>query len=408
MYNTHLHIGIEFVQHTQFYRYISNAFDTPPMRLHFNTDVPIAINALFYIPERHMEKFGMGRMDPGVSLYSRKVLISPKSKLILPEWLRFIKGVVDSEDIPLNISRENMQDSALITRINNILTKRVIKFLESEAKRDPKMYNNWLEEFGRFLKEGVVQDFTHKNDIARLLRFDSSRKLDAGERRNFVSLDDYIAAMPVGQKDIYFLSAPSRDFAESSPYYESFRAAGTEVLFLYAEQLDDIVMRNLGTYETRRLISIESEEAHENKADESADHADLLDFVQETLSDRVSLVKASTRLSTSPALVVDHESGAIRRMMKMVDNAQANLDLPKQKLEINPNHPIIRNAFSIRWEKPEVATLVLQQVYDNALIAADLLDNPRTMIERLNKILEQAAMPSDEAEIVEEEETKAQ
>jgi len=388
-------------EHTQFYRYISNAFDTPPMRLQFQTDVPLAINALFYMPERHMEKFGMGRMDPGVSLYSRKVLIQAKSKLILPDWLRFVKGVVDSEDIPLNVSRENMQDSALITRINNILTKRVIKFLEAEAKKDPKKYNTWLEEFGRFLKEGVVSDFTHKSEIARLLRFDSSRQLDAGERRNWISLDDYIAAMPVGQKDIYYLNAPNRAFAESSPYYESFKAAGTEVLFLYAEQLDDIVMRNLATYETRRLVSIESEEAHENKNEDQAEHADLLDFVQETLSDRVSLVKASTRLSSSPAIVVDHESGSIRRMMKMVDNSQANLDLPKQKLEINPNHPIIRNAFAIRWDKPEVATLVLQQMYDNALIAADLMDNPRTMITRLNQILEQASRPADEAEIVE-------
>jgi len=204
-------------EHTQFYRYISNAFDTPPMRLHFTTDVPLAINALFYFPERHMEKFGMGRMEPGVSLYCRKVLIQPKCKDILPEWLRFIKGVVDSEDIPLNISRENMQDSALITRINSILTKRVIKFIEGEAKKDPAKYIKWLGEFGSFLKEGVCTDFTHKADIAKLLRFDSSRDLEEDTDQNHIALDDYIAAMPIGQNDIYFLNCPNREFALASP-----------------------------------------------------------------------------------------------------------------------------------------------------------------------------------------------
>lgn len=394
-------------EHTQFYRYISNAFDTPPMRMHFTTDVPLAINALFYMPERHMEKFGMGRMDPGVGLYSRKVLIQPKCKQILPDWLRFIKGVVDSEDLPLNISRENMQDSALISRINSILTKRVIKFLETEAKKEPDKFNRWLEEFEIFLKEGVCTDFTHKAEIARLLRFDSSRALGEDEKRNHISLDQYIASMPVGQNNIYYLNAPNREFALASPYYESFAEKGTEVLFLYNSNIDDFVMKNLATYETRKLISIESAEAHESKSDDSASFQEMIDFVQESLSDRVSSVTASTRLSKTPAIVVDHESAAVRRMMKYVDASQASAELPKQKLEVNPSHPVMKNAYEIRWSNPALATLVLQQVYDNALIAADILDNPRSMLTRLNSILEAAANPGhQDAEVEEAEDSK--
>jgi len=351
-------------KHLEFYRYISNAFDTPPMRMHFKTDVPLSINALFYMPERHMEKFGMGRLDPGVSLYCRKVLIQPKCKLILPDWLRFVKGVVDSEDIPLNISRENMQDSALITRINNILTKKIIRFLDTESRRDNAMYNKWFEEFGNFIKEGVCTDFTHKDEAAKLLRFDSSSEKDVDAKSNYVSLDDYISRMPVDQLNIFYLSAPNRTFALNSPYFEAFAKKGTEVLFLY-QPIDDFVMKNLGTYQKRKLVSIESSEAHEKKDEskESKESAQIvLDYVQETLSDRVSKVTASQRLVSSPAIVVDHESAAVRRMMKYVDTSGAAAELPKQKLEINPTHPIIANAYKIRTSRPELSKLILQQV----------------------------------------------
>jgi HSP90 family molecular chaperone len=386
-------------QHVEFYRYISNAFDTPPMRLQFSTDVPIDIKALFYMPERHMEKFGMGRLEPGVSLYSRKVLIKPKCKEILPDWLRFIKGVVDSEDLPLNVSRENMQDSALITRMNNILTKKVIRFLDTESRRDRDVFNTWSDEFGHFIKEGVCTDFTHKDDAAKLLRFDSSVDKDVDVKSTYTSLDEYIARMPVEQMHIYYLSAPNREFAQNSPYFEHFAESGTEVLFLY-QPIDDFVMKSLGTYQKRKLVSIESTEAHEKKTDskEESNPQELVDYVQEMLSDRVSAVTASSRLVSSPAIVVDHESAAVRRMMKEVNTAGMNMELPKQKLEINPNHAILRNAYGIRDTKPALSKLVLQQVYDNALIAADILDNPRTMLARINDILESASRPEEVSE----------
>lgn len=385
-------------QHLEFYRYLANAYDTPFFTLQFRTDSPIDIKALFYFPERHLEKYGMGRTDPGVSLYCRKVLIQPKSKLVLPDWLRFVKGVVDSEDIPLNISRENMQDSQLIQRINNVLTKKIIKFLADQSKHDPEKYGAFWKEFGQFFKEGVCGDFVHKADIAQLLRFDTS----LGENQE-CSLDDYISRMPLDQKNIYYLSAPNRSFALSSPYFEQFDKSGTEVLFLY-HAVDDFVMKTLEKYNKRPLVSIESADvkksAEETKADESLDesekekrkvHAEsVVAFFNDILKEKVLSVKATERLSSSPAIVVDHESGAVRKMLSYLDANRVS-SLPKQKLEVNPRHPTVMHVMSLKDSKPDLAKMIVEQVYDNALIAADLLDNPRSMLVRLNKILEEAS-----------------
>jgi len=393
--------------HDEFYRYHANAFDTPTYRMHFTTDAPIQINALFYFPERHMEKFGMGRMDPGTSLYSRKVLIKSKAQGLLPEYLRFVQGVVDSEDVPLNISRENMQDSLLITRISAVLTKRVIKFLHDEAVRDPARYATWYREFAQFIKEGVCSDYVHKAELARLLRFESS----FGAKGESVSLDEYIARLPPTQTEIYYLCVPNRASAEASPYYESLRAAGTEVLFCYA-QMDEFVMKNLKTYAKRKLVSCEeatqtpaadASQTAEQRAAKEAEHQTLVAYVKKVLGPKVSSVLVSTRLVQSPAVVVDHDSAAMRNMMRMVDSSLLeNQTAQKLKLEINPNHPIFRKVVAARESNPLVANAVVEQVFDNALIAADILDNPRMMLPRIHALLEAAlnAGTAQEAQVV--------
>ena len=388
-------------EHLNFYQYIANAYDTPPFRLHFQTDAPISINALFYFPERHLEKLGMGRLDAGVSLYSRKILIQSKSSNILPDWCRFVKGVVDCEDIPLNISRENMQDSALIARLKTVLTKKIIKFLNDQGNKSPDEYNKWFLEFGQFIKEGICTDFVNKNDIAKLLRYDTSLppKESDQDLPPSVSLDEYISRMPPHQKNIYFLSAPSRKYALESPYYESFKSKNIEVIFLY-QAIDDFVMKNLDTYNNRKLVSIESStslneddlDIDENKKDKDNDnevqHKEVVDLVQEILSEKVSAISISKRLTSTPAIVVDHESAAFRRMMKLVDQNNNNDHvLPKQKLEINPNHQIFKNLLAIHKKDANLAQLVVEQVFDNALIAADILDSPRSMLSRINTLL---------------------
>lgn len=167
----------------------------------------------------------MGRMESGINLFSKKVLIQAKAKNILPDYLRFIKGVVDSEDIPLNISREHMQDNGLIQKISNVLTKKVLKWLDEEASKETKKYTKFWHEFGNFIREGLCTDITYKEELAKLLRCESS----ATEESKLTSLDDYISRMDKEQKEIYYLCVPNRALALSSPYYEAFKANNKEV-----------------------------------------------------------------------------------------------------------------------------------------------------------------------------------
>jgi len=372
-------------QHKEFYQFISKAYDHPVYTLHYQTDSPVNIRSIFYFPESHSEKFGMGRMEPGVSLYSRKILIQNKPRGLLPEWLRFLRGVVDSEEIPLNISRETIQDSGIIQSLNTILTKRVMKYLDDEARQDPLRYDSWFSEFGSFLKEGICTDFKWKEDLARLLRMESSNT----EPGLFTSLDDYIARMPSTQEDVWYLVIPTRSFAESSPYFESFKNKNIEVLFMYTN-VDDFVMTNLGEFKQKKLKSIESSM---NKPEETPSPVpelqDLVTWLREALSSRISQIKISNRLVNSPAIIVDHESSSYRRMMKFVDPERAP-SLPKQVLEINASHPIIQKLDLARDHDPILALAIAEQILDNALVAAGLLDDSRAMLNRLNTIMESA------------------
>lgn len=429
-------------QYTEFYKYKSGDFESPLYRLHFSSDAPTSIKSLLYVGQSHDEKYGMGRMKPGVDLYSRKVLIQSAST-IMPDWLRFLHGVVDSEDIPLNISREGMQDSALMKRIRAVITRRVLRFLDSEARKDPEVYNKkFFQEFGTFLKEGAITDAGYSQDLAKLLRFESS----ANAAGQLTSLDEYLSRMPVGQTAIYYLVAPHRGIAEASPYMEAFRGiAGVgdvEVLFLYSP-LDDFVMNNLREYNGRKLLTAETAEldpstlqgvkkpdaaGSDAKAGEAKDAApnkdgaaqqstesdkgssssstvrlseaqvaDLGSWLVKSLPKRLSKVRPTNRLRSSPAVVTDHESASLRRMMRMVEasggkEAEALKTeqhiLPKQTLEINPSHPVIVQLHAIKSSQPDLAMVVAEQLVDNALIAAGLVDDSRTMLPRLNSLLE--------------------
>ena len=375
-------------QHADFYRYVAQAFDDPRYTLHFQADSPLSIRALFYVPQSHMEKWGMARQDRGVHLYSRKVLIQSRCETLLPEWMRFLKGVVDSEDLPLNISRETMQDSLLMRKLSTVLAKRVVKFLQERAKIDQAAFISFYQEFGQYLKEGVYTDFDNKHEIAKLLRFESSR----GTPGELISLDDYVGRMKPEQGDeIFWLLAPSRDSALSSAYMESFKAKGVEVLLLYST-VDEFVMTNLMQYSGKSLISAEA--AKLAVEDSSASGAAKLSVeeakgLQEWMTkavDGVKEVKLSSRLVDSPAIVVGHESASMRRMMTMVESGRAPA-LPPQTLEINGGHPIIVALAAARQAEPEMASKVASQLFANALIAAGLLDDPRTMLPNVNALL---------------------
>jgi molecular chaperone HtpG len=375
-----------------FYQYVGHDHEDPLLRLHFTADAPLAIQALLFVPRRNWENLGLGRTEPGVNLYCRKVLIEDHAPGLFPEWLRFLKGVVDSEDLPLNISRETMQDSALLEKINKVLTVRFLKFLDETAEKDPALYETFYREYARPLKEGVATDFVHRGPLAKLLRFESS----AVDQGTLASLPDYVKRMPSDQKEIYCLLAPGREAAESSPYFEAFQSRGFEVLFLQ-DPLDEFVMEHLHEFDGKMVRSAEQAELEAVAPPFAAnalsefDAESLAGWLKDTLGDRVGKVRPSKRLVTSPAVVVDADrvmTTGMRRILKAVQKDKDGVPDAKQDLEINARHPIVVALQTARGSDQALAEKVAQQLLDNALVAAGLLEDPRAMLARLNDLLE--------------------
>jgi molecular chaperone HtpG len=378
-------------EYDEFYKFQAHDSEKPRLRLHFSADAPISINALLFVPKDNTERMGLSRLEPAVALYCRKVLIDARPKDLLPEWLRFLKGVVDSEDLPLNISRETMQDRTLVEKLNRVITKRFLKFLEEEAKSRPDAYAEFYKEFGVFLKEGAALDYTHKEPLTKLLRFESSLT-DKGKT---TSLTDYVSRMGADQKEIYYLMGPSRESIEAGPYLEGFKARNLEVLFCY-EAVDEYVMNNVREFDGKKITAADHADvklSEQPKAEGSLGEAEtkaLVAWLKESLGERVADVRASDRLVDSPALALNADkfmSPHMRRLMKAMnkDGAQAPL---RVDLEINPHHAVIKRLSGLQTSAPEKAKLVAEQILDNALISAGLLDDASGMVKRLYKILE--------------------
>ncbi|MEM9018417.1 MAG: molecular chaperone HtpG, partial [Verrucomicrobiota bacterium] len=240
-------------EYNEFYKFSAKAFDEPRYRMHFNADMPIEINALLFVPTENTELFGMGQMEPGVSLYCKNVLIDDKPEGLLPEWLRFLRGVIDSADIPLNISRESMQDSSLVRKLNRVVTKRFLKFLDGEAKDDLEKYKEFYAKFGRFLKEGIVVDFDHRDALAKLLRFESSMT-EKGEQTSF---EEYLTRAKDDQEKIYYLVGSDRASIEAGPYLEALKSRGLEVVF-FTDSIDEYLLQHLREFDGKTLVSAAS------------------------------------------------------------------------------------------------------------------------------------------------------
>ncbi|MFD0894295.1 molecular chaperone HtpG [Luteolibacter ambystomatis] len=379
-------------EYKAFYQFTAKAFDEPAYRLHFSADAPIVINALLFIPSENPERWGMSKMEPAVALYCRKVLIDSAPKGLLPEWMRFVKGVIDSADIPLNISRETMQDSALVKKLGSVISKRVIKMFEKEAAADPEKYNAFYKKFERFFKEGVATDHANKDALAKLLRFESSMTEDG----KLSSFSDYLTRAKDGQDKIYYLIGPNREQLESSPYLEAFKARGLEVVY-FTDAIDEYVLETLGEVEGKQLVAISSagveleDSSHDGESLGTAETEALCTFLKDEFGDRVTTVSAGKRLVDSPIIALVPQDGMtpqMRRMMKAMDeNFQ---DEVKVEIEINPRHALIRKLAAAKEGNPDVARLVALQLLDNALISAGLLEDARDTISRMNTLMEKA------------------
>ncbi len=390
-------------EYNEFYKFIGNAGDEPLYRFHFTADAPLAIQALLYVPKENFEVLGMGRMEPGVNLYCQKVLIDQHSENILPEWLRFLKGVVDSEDLPLNISRQSLQDNSLVVKLRRVLTKRIIKFFNEEADSDPAKYQEFWRTFGIFLKEAVTSDFENREDLGKLLRFESS----AGEPGELVSLDAYVNRMAEEQDSIYYINGPSRAAVESGPYVEMFKKKGVEIIYTL-EPIDDFVLNHLGSYREKKLVSADRADLDLSKtADKQEDSAaspqqeplaadsleQLCTWMKEVLGERVQAVKASSRLVDSPAMIVNVDgfmSSSMERLLKA--SGQDGFGMGgKKDMEINAGSPLIKKLAALKESDTDFAADLAWQIYDNARIQAGLDVDPMEMVRRNYRILDRAA-----------------
>ncbi len=385
-------------EYNEFFKFLTNSFTDPMYRLHLSSDAPIQLNALFFVPAENPERFGFGRLEPGVNLYSRKVLIQQNARDILPEYLRFVKGAVDSEDLPLNISRETAQDSRLIKKISRFLTRRLVSFLDEEASRDVERYRLFWEKFSMFIKEGCVNDPDNRDQLARLLRFQSSRA-GSGEE---VSLAEYAGRMKENQKAIYYLNGPSREIIESGPYLEAFRERDIEVLYLL-DPVDDFVMTALREFQGKKLVSadqadldlppVEGGNSDRGDALSPEEIGSLAAWMREVLGDTVSDVRESRRLVDSPAMVVNPDqvlTTSMQRILQAADKGYGGIG-PKV-LEINPRSGIIIKLARLRKEGAdgEFLRTCVEQLADNAFLAAGLPGNRGNMIDRMYRIMERA------------------
>ena len=379
----------------EFYKFQSKAFDEPQFWLHFNADAPLEINALLYTPNENMEGFGFGRMEPGVNLYCRKVLIDAAPKNLLPDWLRFLKGVVDSSDLPLNISRESMQDSSLVQKLNKLLTKRYLKQLTEKSNKAPDDYKKFWDKFGIFLKEGVTSDYSNRESLLELLRYESTYTKE-GE---LTSLSDYKSRALDGQKDIYFLFGSNRNAVEKSPYLEAFKSRKIEVLFIY-EPIDEFVMNHGRSFKESNLTSADSadidldnihkEEIKEGESMDESAQKDICSFFKEIVPD-LKDVKASNRLTNSPAMIVNVDkmmTAQMKKMLKAMQKESMQSSEDSYNLEINPNHQLIKNLSELKNTNPDTAKLITLQIIETAKVSAGLIEDPSNLVEQNYKIME--------------------
>ncbi len=375
-----------------FYQHIAHDFRDPLAWSHNHVEGKLEYTSLVYIPSEAPFDLYQREAPRGLKLYVQRTFIMDDAEQFLPLYLRFVKGVVDSNDLPLNVSREILQNNQAVESIRNALTKRVLDMLDKMARDKPEDYAGFWEQFGSVLKEGMAEDFANRDRIAGLLRFSSTQEKDGGRK---ISLKDYLDRMQPGQDKIYYLIADSYSAATSSPYLEVFRKKGVEVLLL-TDRIDEWLMSHLTEFEGKALQNVakgeldlgelgdDKAEAAKEEEDKSGEAAGLVDKLKEILGERVADVRVSRRLTDSPACLVVGEQELGVQMRRILEAAGQAVPESRPTLEINPGHPLMARLADSEDSQEDLAWLV----YDQAVLAAgDQLENPAQFVQRLNKLL---------------------
>jgi HSP90 family molecular chaperone len=380
-------------QYKDFYRQLTLDFDEPLMQIHFVTDAPVQIYSLLYVPGKSERAVFSLRKDDGLKLYSKNILIDEYSKDLLPEYMRFIQGVVDSEDLPLNVSRETVQASGMMARLKKVLTGQVFKEFENLAKNDAEKYQTFWKEFGGFLKQGVATSQPDVEKIYPLLRFKTNLHPE-----DWSSLDEYVARMQSGQKLIYYIVGDDSRSVLRSPHLDYFQAQGLEVLLL-TEPIDSFMLMGLHKYKDFELKNVAqadagSAEKPKEQQDEKekiaeADFGMLIERFKQVLGERVVDVRSSNRLSQSVARLVDPEGSLNPEMQRVYKYLGKEFEVPKKILELNPSHPILKNLLSLAPES-DLQKLIVEQIYDSALLVEGLHPDPTSMASRIQELMQAA------------------
>ena len=378
-------------QYQEFYKHVAHDFEPPLAWTHSKVEGRSEYTQLLYLPGRAPFDLWDREHRHGIKLYVRRVFIMDDAEQLLPAYLRFVRGVVDSNDLPLNVSREILQESKDVDTIRKGCVNRVLGLLEELAEKQPEKFATFWKEFGRVLKEGVGEDFANKERIAKLLRFATTHD-DVEEQK--VSLSDYVGRMKDGQDKIYYVTADTHAAARSSPHLEIFRAKGIEVLLL-SDRVDEWVVSNLPEFDTKQLVSVAKgaldlgqlgDEEKKEQEKEANEHKELADRIKKSLGDKVKEVRVTLRLTDSPACLVADEHAMSMNLERMLKAAGQNVPSSAPILEINTRHPIVQK---MEGEQNEQRFGDWSSIlFDQAMLAdGGSLDDPSSFVKRLNQLM---------------------
>ena len=377
-------------EYQEFYKYLSHDFEDPLTWSHNRVEGKLDYNSLLYIPKKPLGDMWQREAPKGLKLYINRTFILDDADQFLPLYLRFVKGVIDSNDLPLNVSRELLQESPQVDSIKSALTKRVLDMLSKMAKKSSEEYQTFWDAFGSVMKEGPVEDFANKEKLASLLRFASTEKdTDVQDQ----SLDQYIERMKDGQDKIYYIVAESFNMASRSPLLEAFRAKGYEVLLL-SDRIDEWLMGNLPEYKEKSFQDVSRGNLDFDKENEVSSEEDkkeeeqpeIVTSLQEYLKERVSEVRSSSRLVDSPACLVISEQDMGMQMRKIMEAAGQSVPDSKPVLEVNLNHPLLARIESSKDSESfdDLAEILFDQA---SLSVGEQLDDPVAYVQRINRLL---------------------
>ena len=379
-------------EYNNFYQTISHDFEAPLATIHNKVEGTLEYTSLLYLPKK--APFDLYDRDRryGLKLYVKRVFIMDDAEHLMPTYLRFVRGVIDSSDLPLNVSREILQSNKVVDKIRSASVKRVLDYLEKLSKaEDQTDFNNFWDEFGNVMKEGIVEDFANKDKIARLLRFSSTHESSDESQR--VSLETYVDRMQEGQEAIYFITADSYAAASGSPHLEIFRKKGIEVLLL-SDRIDEWLVSHLTEFDGKQLKSVTSGDLKEfeNEVEKELSEEDkkvqeaLIDKVKNSIEEQVSDVRITHRLTDSPACVVSADGDMSAHMARMME--QLGQAVPRQKpvLELNPEHALVKKLEGLE-SKDQVKEWSLFLLEQAQLAEGDQLERPADFIKRMNKLL---------------------